>query len=53
MKTPLRNVRVPGYRGQAALAKAREEGTNLSAVINGWLRDYTEEEPDHEHDNGK
>lgn len=51
MRTPLRNVRVPGYRWQAALAKARAEGTNLSAVINGWLANYTEEEPSNEHDN--
>lgn len=40
MATMPRNVRVPDDLWRAALAKAREEGTTLSAVIIAALRRY-------------
>ncbi|MQA84373.1 MAG: hypothetical protein GEV03_07065 [Streptosporangiales bacterium] len=37
-KTPIRRVRVPDEIWQAAQARARDEQTNVSAVINAFLR---------------
>lgn len=38
--TTMRHLRVPEEVWEPALARARREGTNLSAVIVGYLRDY-------------
>lgn len=43
-KTPHRAIRVPTLLWQAAQAKARADGTNLSDLIRGWLAEYVEEE---------
>ena len=38
--TPLRSIRVATDIWQAAQAKAKEQGTSVSAVVNNALRDY-------------
>lgn len=38
--TPIRNVRVPDDVWQAAVERAATEGTTVSAVILGALREY-------------
>jgi hypothetical protein len=40
-KTPIRGIRVPDGLWNAAQDRARIEGTNVSAVINAFLRDWT------------
>lgn len=40
--TPLRNVRVPKDVWEAAQARAKAEGTNVSAVVQHALRRYGE-----------
>lgn len=40
MATPIRNVRVPDDVWHAAAARAADDGTTVSAIIVGALRDY-------------
>lgn len=37
---PIRNVRIDEETWTAALARAQDEGTNLSALMRVWLSDY-------------
>lgn len=41
-KTPLRNFRIPDVEYTPALEKAKSEGTNLTSVVRGLLREYVE-----------
>lgn len=43
--TPLRNIRVPDEVWKPALARAAREGTNVSARVVAFLRDYGSERP--------
>jgi predicted DNA-binding protein len=45
-KTPLRAIRVDDELWEAAQAKAKERGDNLSAVIRDALRAYIQESED-------
>jgi len=40
MATPIRNVRVPDDVWHAAAVRAADDGTTVSAIIVGALRDY-------------
>lgn len=37
---PIRNVRIDDDTWNAALARAQDEGTTLSALMRTWLSDY-------------
>jgi hypothetical protein len=45
-KTTLRNFRIPDDEYQAAQAKAKEQGTNLTAVVRDLLRSWIEQPKD-------
>lgn len=42
-KTPLRAMRIPDELWQAALARAGEEGTTVTAEVQAFLRRWTAE----------
>jgi len=43
-KTPLKSFRIPQERYDKAMAKAKRQGRNLSAVMNEKMDEYIEEE---------
>lgn len=43
--TPIRNLRIDDETWAAALARAQEEDTSLSALMRGWLSDYAAGKP--------
>jgi hypothetical protein len=45
MPTPLRSLRVPDELWHAAVAKAKEEGTTVSAVVLTALKRYVTRPP--------
>lgn len=45
-KTTLRNFRIPDEEYQAAQAKAKELGTNLTAVVRALLQGWVEQPED-------
>jgi predicted DNA-binding protein len=48
--TPVRGIRVPAERWEAAKAKADREGRTISAVINDFLERYVQEDQDSQRD---
>ena len=43
--TPIRNLRIDDDTWAAALARAQEESTSLSALMRVWLSDYAAGKP--------